>query len=128
MFNPKSIVLYSQPLFYSKFSLLKTRKSEDLNLHPNPRKRLIFQAFSHYQLCTLFNRTTLSTWLGSPTSNLFNTHCTRNGGTPIFALKWVCRTDTSVELLYFSYRQIVSKISNFVANTSTRQTEILLIQ
>ena len=26
------------------------------------RKSLIFQAFSHYQLCTLVNRTTLSTW------------------------------------------------------------------
>ena len=46
-----------------------------------------------------------------------------NGGTAIFALKWVCRTDTNVDLPYCSYRQIVSNISNFVANTSTRQTE-----
>nr|DAD72952.1 MAG TPA: hypothetical protein [Siphoviridae sp. ctMAv2] len=43
--------------------LLKRRKSEDLDLRPNPRKILIFQAFSHYQLCTLLNRTTHSTWL-----------------------------------------------------------------
>ena len=29
-----------------------------------------------------------------------------NGGTPIFALKWVCRTDTNIELPHCSYRQI----------------------
>jgi len=29
-----------------------------------------------------------------------------NGRTPIFALKWVCWTDTSVELPYCLFRQI----------------------
>ena len=49
----------NQPLGCS----LKRRKAEDLDLRPNPRKSLMFQAFSHYQLCTLVNRTTLSTVL-----------------------------------------------------------------
>nr|DAZ45341.1 MAG TPA: hypothetical protein [Caudoviricetes sp.] len=40
--------------------LLKRRKSEGLDLRPNPRKSLIFHAFSHYPLCTLVNRTTVS--------------------------------------------------------------------
>lgn len=47
----------NQPLACS----LKHRKSEGLDLRPSPRKSLMFQAFSHYQLCTLVNRSTLST-------------------------------------------------------------------
>ena len=42
--------------------VVQRRKSEDLDLCPNSRKGLIFRAFSHYQLCTLVNRTTHSTW------------------------------------------------------------------
>lgn len=43
------------------FPLLKRRKSEDLDLRPNPRKSLIFQAFSHFYFCVLVNNTTVST-------------------------------------------------------------------
>ena len=45
------------------FPLLKRRKSEDLDLRPNPRKSLIFQAFSHFYFCVSVNNTTVSTVL-----------------------------------------------------------------
>ena len=41
--------------------ITERKKSEDLDLLPNPRKSLIFQSFSHFYFCTLVNRTTLST-------------------------------------------------------------------
>lgn len=40
------------------------QKSESLDLHPNPRKSLISQAFSRFFLCILVNNTTLSMCLG----------------------------------------------------------------
>ena len=43
-----------------------------------------------------------------------------NGGTPIFALKWACRTDYIVEYDYCSYRQTgktqVNTISSAILN------------
>lgn len=53
---------------------------------------------------------TVFTWLGCSTKNILNLYCIRNGGTPVFALKWVCRTDTSVELLHSSNRAISQNI------------------
>ena len=40
-----------------------------------------------FQVFFLWSRVTHSTWLGSPTSNLFNTHCTREWWSTYFRLK-----------------------------------------
>lgn len=53
------------------FPLLKRRKSEDLDLRPNPRKSLIFQAFSHFYFCVLVNNTTVSTIVSFSKGNSF---------------------------------------------------------
>lgn len=52
------------------FPLLKRRKSEDLDLRPNPRKSLIFQAFSHFYFCVLVNNTTVSTCVKGNSSHI----------------------------------------------------------
>ena len=54
------MVIFGSLLIYL---LPKRTKSESLDLRPNSRKSLIFQAFSHFHLCTLVISTTLSTWL-----------------------------------------------------------------
>ena len=59
--RPNSNTSIYQTIKISIFAAPKRRKSEDLDLLPNPRKSLIFQAFLRHQLCTLVNRTTHST-------------------------------------------------------------------
>lgn len=53
----------------------------------SPRKSLVFKPFSYIYLLTRDIKHTVSTWLGSPTSNLFNTHCTREWWNTYFRLK-----------------------------------------
>jgi len=68
--------------------------------------KYLFRHFIYLVGVTFDINTTHSTWLGSPMNNLFNTYCTREWWNTNFRLKWVCQTDTSVELPYCSYRQI----------------------
>ena len=106
------------------FSITKI-KSKSLDLRPSPRKSLIFHAFSHFYLCTLVNRTALSTWLGSLTDNLLKTHCTREWYNTYFRLKTGILNRFKTLILPYSSNMTIYGVSYFSCSSLHNSVSLL---
>lgn len=74
-----------------------------------------FKPFLHFYLCTLVNKTTLSTWHGCSTKNILNPYCTREWWNALFLKYWGYRACERFVLHYF-FR--ISKFSFLSSITS----------
>ena len=104
------------------FSITKIKKIQEPGFTSKPSEK---PYFSCIYLCTLVNRTALSTWLGSLTDNLLKTHCTREWYNTYFRLKTGILNRFKTLILPYSSNMTIYGVSYFSCSSLHNSVSLL---